>query len=245
LPVLAGRDVRWPAVAAYAVTRLRPEASAWVQSATGDPVIAARQVGAGRVVAVTSGLGSWTPQWLDWIAWPDLAGGLAAWVSGSPGSGQRSLAVSDTPDGLVVEADLQRAGAWAAGAQATLSVVTPGGGSRSLEMHPLAPGRLQARVPETAPGTYTLVVSGPSGVQRALHLRSSRAEQEGWGEAPEVERWLRDGLLRRWDPASRAATRPEGRALMANPDRWLLGLALLLFCAGVVADRLPRGFLVR
>lgn len=244
LPVLAGRDVRWPAVAAYAVTRLRPEASVWVRSATGDPVIAARQVGAGRVVAVTSGLGSWTPRWLAWTAWPDLAGGLAAWVSGAPVAGPLALAVSDAPDGLVVEADLQHAGAWAAGPETTLSVVTPGGGSRSVEMRPLAPGRLQARVAETAPGVYTLVVSGPSGVQRALHLRSSRAEQEGWGEAPEVERWLRNGLVRRWDPASTAAIPGDG-ALTANPDRWLLGLALLLFCAGVVVDRLPRGLLVR
>ena len=245
LPVLAGPDVRWPAVAAYAVTRLRPEASAWVQSATGDPVIAARQVGAGRVVAVTSGLGSWTPQWVAWTAWPDLAGGLAAWVSGAPGTGQLALAISDAPGGLVVEADLQRAGAWAAGSEATVSVVTPSGRSRSVEMRPLAPGRLQARIPEIAPGAYTLVVSGPSGVQRALHLRSSRAEQEGWGEAAEVERWLRDGLVQRWDANSPAALRAERGALTGNPDRWLLGLALLLFCAGVVVDRLPRGFLVR
>jgi hypothetical protein len=112
-------------------------------------------------------------------------------------------------------------------------------------MRPLAPGRLQARIPEIAPGAYTLVVSGPSGVQRALHLRSSRVDQESWGEAPEVERWLRDGLVRRWDANSPAALRAEGGALTGNPDRWLLGLALLLFCAGVVVDRLPRGFLVR
>jgi Mg-chelatase subunit ChlD len=245
LPMLAIRDVRWPAIAAYAVTRLRPEASAWVQSTTGDPLIAARQVGAGRVVAVTSGLGSWTPQWLAWTAWPDLAGGLAAWVSGSRGAGPLALSVSDAPDGLLIEADLQVAGAWAPGEQATLSVVTPEGVSRSFEMSPVAPGRLQARIPETAPGAYTLVVSGPDGVQRALHLRSGWAEQDGWGEAPEVEQWLRDGLVRRWDPASPAGARLAAAALTANPDRWLLGFALLLFCTGVVVDRLPRGRLVR
>jgi len=245
LPVLAGRDVHWPAVAAYAVTRLRPEASAWLQSGTGDPVIAVRQAGAGRVVAVTSGLGSWTPRWLAWDAWPDLAGGLASWVSGAPVAGPLALAVSDAPDGLVVEADLQRAGAWAAGAQATLSVVTPGGRSRSVEMRPLAPGRLQTRVAETAAGAYTLVLSGPGGVQRALHLRSSRAEQEGWGEAAQVERWVRDGLVQRWNPAAADSDRLKPTVRARTPDRWLLGLALLLFCVGVVVDRLPRGFLVR
>ena len=245
LPFLTGRDVHWPAVEAYAVTRLRPDASAWVQSGKGDPVIGAWQAGAGRVVAVTSGLGVWTPQWLAWSAWPDLAGGLASWVSGSPGTGELSLAVSDAHDGLVVEADLQRTGDWAAGAQATLTVVTPSGRSRSMEMRPLAPGRLQATVPETAPGAYTLVLSGPGGVERALHLRSSRAEQEGWGEAPEVGSWLRDGLVQRWDPATTGSAGSQAAAVTTSPDRWLVGLALLLFCAGVVVDRLPRGVGVR
>jgi hypothetical protein len=245
LPFLAGRDVRWPAIAAHAVTRLRPEASAWLQSGKGDPVVAAWQAGAGRVVAVTSGLGAWTPQWLAWDAWPDLAGGLAAWVSGAAGAEALSISVSDVPEGLVVDVDLQRDGRWASDSQTTLSVVTPGGRSRSVALRPLAPGRLQATLPETGPGAYTLVASGPDGVQRALHLRSSRVEQEAWGEAPEVAQWLRDGLVQRWDPASRAATRAELGGRTANPDRWLLGLALLLFCAGVLVDRLPRSFLVR
>jgi len=245
LPFLAGRDVRWPAVAAHAVTRLRPEATAWLQSGKGDPVIAAWQAGAGRVVAVTSGLGTWTPQWLAWDAWPDLAGGLAAWVSGAAGAGALSISVSDVPEGLVVDADLQRDGRWASDSRTTLSIVTPGGRSRSVALRALAPGRLQATVPETEPGAYTLVVSGPSGVQRALHLRSGRVEQDVWGEAAEVEQWLRDGLVQRWDPASPAASRPEGGGYTANPDRWLLGLAMLMFCAGVVVDRLPRGFVVR
>ncbi len=245
LPFLAGREARWPDVAAHAVTRLRPEATAWLQSGKGDPVIAAWRAGAGRVVAVTSGIGAWTPQWLAWDAWPDLAGGLAAWVSGAAAAEALSITVSDVPEGLVVDADLEREGRWASDSQTTLSVVTPDGRSRPVALRPLAPGRLQATVPGIEPGAYTLVASGPGGVERTLHLRSSRMEQEAWGEAPEVEQWLRDGLVRRWDLASRAAARPQRGGRMAHPDRWLLGLALLLFSAGVVVDRLPRGFLVR
>jgi hypothetical protein len=245
LPFLAGRDVRWPAVAAHAVTRLRPEASAWLQSGKSDPVIAAWQAGAGRVVAVTSGLGTWTPQWLAWDAWPDLAGGLAAWVSGDAGANGPSISVSDRPEGLAVDADLQRDGRWASDSNIALSIVTPSGRSRSVELHPFAPGRLRVTVPETEPGIYTLVASGPGGVQRALHLRSSRVEQEGWGEAPEVEQWLRDGLVQRWDGAAPAVSRAWSGDRTASPDRWLLGLALLLFCAAVVVDRLPRGLVVR
>jgi hypothetical protein len=197
------------------------------------------------VVAVTSGLGAWTPQWLSWIAWPDLAGELADWVSGSPGTGRISLVVSDAPDGLVVEVDLQADGRWAAAPQATLSVVTPGGRSRSIELRPVAPGRLVATVPEVEPGAYTLVVSGPAGVQRALHLRDDHAEQDGWGEDPEVGRWVSEGLVQRWDPSIAGLADLRAAAATSRPDRWLVGLALLCFCAGVVVDRLPRRLRLR
>jgi len=245
MPVLADAGVRWPGIGAYAVTRLRPEASAWLQSGQGDPVIAAWQAGAGRVVAVTSGLGRWTPQWLAWSAWPDLAGGLADWVSGSPGAGRVSMFVSDAPDGLVVEADLQADGRWTVAPQATLSVVTPGGRSRAIALRPVAPGRLGAIVPEVEPGAYTLVVSGPAGMQRALHLRDDRAEQDGWGEDAEVERWVSEGLVQRWDPSARGLAGLGTATATSRPDRWFVGLALLLFCAGVVVDRLPRGLRLR
>jgi Mg-chelatase subunit ChlD len=245
LPLFAGAGVTWPEVAAYAVTRPRPEASMWLRSGQGDPVIAGWQNGAGRVVAITSGLGGWTPRWLKWSAWPDLAGGLADWVSGSPGAGRMSLVVSDAPDGLVVETDLQADGRWAAAPRATLSVVTPGGRSQSIALRPVAPGRLGATVPTVEPGAYTLVASGPAGTQRVLHLRDDRAEQDGWGESPEVERWVSDGLVQRWDPSARGSTGLGTVAGTRRPDRWLVGLALLCFCAGVVVDRLPRGLRLR
>jgi hypothetical protein len=149
--------------------------------------------------------------------------------------------VSDAPDGLVVEADLQADGRWAAAPQATLMVVTPGGRSRSIALRPVAPGRLGATVPEVEPGAYTLAVSGPAGTQRALHLRDSRAEQDGWGEDPAVGRWVSEGLVQRWDPSARGWAGLESAAATRRPDRWLVGLALLIFCAGVVVDRLPRG----
>jgi hypothetical protein len=166
-------------------------------------------------------------------------------VSGTSGAGRLSLTVSDASDGLVVEADLQADGRWAAAPQATLSVVTPGGRNRSIALRPVAPGRLGVTVPEVEPGAYTLVVSSPAGMQRALHLRDDRAEQDGWGEDPAVDRWVSEGLVRRWDAsaAGSADLRPADAA--RRPDRWLVGLALLLFCAGVVVDRLPRGFRVR
>lgn len=239
--VLSGIGPQWPPIAAYAVTRPRPEATAWARSARGDPVIAAWQAGAGRVVAVTSGLGAWTPQWLRWDAWPELAGGLVDWVTGDAAPGTSAIRVSDLPDGLRVELDESRGGKWSTAGSTHVTVETPTGRTRAVELVPVAPGRLAGAVPATEPGPYLLVAAGESGVQRALHLRSSRAEQEGWGVDPRVEQWIRAGLLRRWDPAATESSPLRDTRRDAVPDRWLMGLALLVFCASVVVDRLRGG----
>lgn len=235
---LARLGQRWPPIAAYAVTRPRPEAATWTRSGRGDPVIAAWQVGAGRAVAVTSGLGAWTPRWLRWDAWPELAGGLADWITGDPGAGTSALGATDLPGGLRVTLDLAQDGRWSGPETMSVYVETPTGRTQELRLSRSAPGRLEGTLPATEPGPYRLVASEQSGVRRALHLRSNRAEREGWGVDPRVAQWIRAGLLRTWDPAmleqsSSARTRGD-----TAPDGWLVALALLCFCAGVAADRL-------
>jgi len=239
--VLSGIGPQWPPIAAYAVTRPRPEATAWTRSALGDPVIAAWQAGAGRVVAVTSGLGAWTPQWLRWNAWPELAGGLVDWVTGDAAPGTSAIRVSDLPDGLRVELDESRGGKWSTAGSTHVTVETPTGRTRDVELVPVAPGRLAGAVLATEPGPYLLVAAGESGVQRLLHLRSSRAEQEGWGVDPRVEQWIRAGLLRRWNPAATESSPLRYARRDTVPDRWLMGLALLVFSASIVVDRLRGG----
>jgi len=51
--------------------------------------------------------------------------------------------------------------------------------------------------------------------------------------------------VRRWDASAAGSADLRAADASRRPDRWLVGLALLLFCAGVVVDRLPRGFRVR
>jgi hypothetical protein len=101
---------------------------------------------------------------------------------------------------------------------------------------------MQATLEATEPGPYALVASGAPGVRRTLHLRGGRGEEDGWGESPDVERWMREGLVQRWEPGTLAASqRHVATGTDVRPDRWLLGLALLLACAGILADRLPGG----
>jgi Mg-chelatase subunit ChlD len=235
----------WPPIQAYAVTRPGPDAAAWVRSALGDPVIATGQAGAGRVIAITSGLGSWTPRWLRWQAWPELAGGLVDWVTGRPSAGTSALRVVDLPEGLRVELDQARDGRWSNAGSARIVVQSPTGRTQDLELLPTAPGRLEGTLAATEPGPYRFVAADESGVQRALHLRSSQVEQEGWGVDPRIEQWLGAGLLRRWSATALESSESGTPSAAKAPDRWLVGLALLLFCAGVLVDRLRGGVVQR
>jgi len=226
----------WPAIAAYSVTRSRPQATVPVRSERGDPLIALQTAGQGRVAAVTSGLGHWTPGWTRWTQWPRLAGGLAGWVSGTPRDGDLGVAVTDLPGGLRIDVDLRDATGWADPAGTALRLTTPAGETRSIEGQHVAPGRMQAVFEDEAPGLYTVAVSTPFGTHRLLHLRHNPAEEDAWGTSPAIDAWQRAGLVRDWNPAALAAPRAEiGRPL--DVDRSLLALALALFLASVLLDR--------
>jgi len=236
LPFAPGVFRDWPPVAAYAVTRPRPDTTVAVRSGRGDPLVALASPGQGRVVAITSGLGRWTPDWLRWSEWPRLTGGLVGWLSGAPGAGTLGLAVTDLPRELRIEADLRDAAGWADTIGASLRVTTPSGRTRTVALEHVAPGRARADMPDEGAGLYALVVSTPLGTQRVLHLRRSLAEAAARGTSPAVEAWKRSGLILDWDPAALASARsslPDAAAI----DRWIVALALGLFLAGVVADR--------
>ena len=171
LPFSAGTLKDWPAIAAYAVTRSQSDASVAVESQRGDPLIAFRRSGQGRVVVVTSGLGRWTPQWLPWREWPRLAGGLTDWISGTPHGGMSALAVSDLPAGLQIEADVPAGMGSPDIDSASIAVKTPTGQDRLVATDYIAPGRLRATLPDTGSGLYTFVASTSRGTQRQLHLR--------------------------------------------------------------------------
>ncbi|WP_144290020.1 VWA domain-containing protein [Ideonella sp. A 288] len=230
LPFAPGTLADWPPVAAHAATRAQAGAVVAVQSAQGDPLLAFHQAGLGRVVAVTSGMGAWTPAWPAWREWPRLAGGLAHWASGTPPGGALRLAVSDGPGALHIEAD------GPGEAAPSVTVDTPTAQGRTLPMDPAAPGRWQARLPDAGPGLYTFQSATPGGTQRQLHLRRHAAEDRTWGTSPALDAWRAAGLVAAWDPAS-LAVRHGARPGTGPIDRTLVALALALSLAGVLVDR--------
>ena len=232
LPFPPGTWSDWPTVTAYAVTRSRPEAVVALQSQRGDPLIAYQNFGLGRVVVVTSGLGPWTPLWLRWKPWPQLAGGLADWIGGTDGA--VSLAVSDLSGALQVDAEVRFGLGPNDVAGVSITVDTPVSQGQLLTTETVAPGRLRAMLPNAGPGLYTFVVSDPRGIRRHLHLRRERAENEAWGINPALDTWVASGVVSRWQ-ASDFARHREG---VGRPvDRSWIVLALALFLSGVAVDR--------
>ena len=254
LPFAPGLLPGWPPVNAHAVTRAQPGAVVAVQSRQREPLIAFQNVGRGRVVAVTSGLGPWTLPWLAWREWPGLAGGLANWASGTgggagggaDGGGVMLLDVAQGASGLQVEIELPAlteapAAAAAAGIVGiAIDADTPTRRNLPLATEAAAPGRLRAALADDGPGLYTFTVSTPQGTQRLLHLRRQQAEVDSWGITPALPAWRSAGLVSDWSPRELFAAAP-GTHARRPPDRGLIGLALALFLAGVVLDRARPG----
>lgn len=236
LPFAPATFADWPAVAAYAVTRARAEANVAVQSERGEPLIAYRRAGRGRVAAVTCGLGPWAPRWLTWRGWPRLAGGLAGWVSGE--SAGASLTVTDRPEGLEIQAETDDGAATAGPGAVSIAVDTPTKPAVTLAAEAFAPGLVRATLPDAGPGVYTVVMTTARGATRTrLHLRRQRGEDERWGTNPQIEGWRRAGLISD-GVGSDAARHREGTEPHRRPlDRSLVALGLALVLGGVMADR--------
>lgn len=241
LPFAPGTFDAWPAVEAYLATKARPGAGVVLRSERGDPLLAWQRAGLGRVVALTSGLGPWTPSWLSWAAWPQLAGGLAEWVGGASRAGLAAPTVRERGAGLRIEV-AQRAPDEEGADAGPLDLVvdTPGAPSRVVPARALAPGRWRAELPAGAPGLYTVTAADGRGSVRRLHLLRADKEDDVWGTNPALARWHDAGLLERWQPgALRRLHAPAGAR--PPPDRSLLALALACFAAGVLVDRWPPG----
>ncbi|MCM2310287.1 MAG: VWA domain-containing protein [Steroidobacteraceae bacterium] len=237
LPFAVTPDAAWPPVAAYAVTRARPEVTVHLESQRGDPLLASRQVGLGRVTVVTSGLGTWVPEWLGWARWPTLAGGLIEWVArGAALPSGMSVAIADLADELRVDVETTGTAAWSTLADARLRVRSPRGAEAERPMQGTAPGRATAVVPASAIGLYSLTVITPEGSQRLHHLRAVRPELGPAEASTEIDAWKRDGLVREWSPSGLRSTVEGLPAPDKMPSQALL-LALLLFALGVVAER--------
>jgi uncharacterized protein YegL len=236
LPFPVAAAAGWPPVAAYAVTSPRPTAEVHLESERGDPLLASWQAGLGRVIAATSGLGAWTPEWLTWSSWPALAGGLADALQRGDSALDPAVRVVDEAAGLRVEVEAAADGAWSTVGPTEAKVRTPSGEEHRLPLAASAPGRWSAALPDVVPGLYSITVATPQGAQRVVHLRAAVAERGSLVPNAAIGVWQAEGLVRPWSAAELRSALATARA-ERSPPLGALALAMLLFLLALLAER--------
>lgn len=236
LPFARDAGPTWPTVAAYDVTMPAPDAVVYLESERGDPLVAFRQAGIGRVVAVTPGLGAWTPEWLRWRRWPELAGGLVEWVASANVEDGRAASVEDLPRSLRLDVDATSGGKWSEETGGRVRVQYPSGRVEDMALVPSAPGRASAEIEDAGTGLYAFTVETAGAATSLVHLRRAPRELGATAPNPDIADWRRAGLVRDWSPAAFEKALGELRPAERHPSRAVL-LALALFLLGVLVDR--------
>ena len=231
----------WPPVADYRRTRLRDDAAAPVITAEGDPLLAWRSMGQGRVAALTAGLGELAPAWRAWSHLPTVLGGLLGWAAGAGQDPGVEVRARHDAERIRLHVDmLGTNGAWARATRLDWQLRGPHDQRRIGSVSAAAPGRFVLDLSAPRPGRYDV----------SAHAGSARIKRALW-HAPRAE-WLtsaatQDALaaladLPRWTPADDL---PSGgrfgfaAATAATRTRpWLAGAALLLFIGILARERL-------
>lgn len=231
---------RWPAVDAYAVTRLKPQATMAIASAKGDPLIAWHTSGLGRVAVVTPGLGAGAPRWVRWSEWPRLAGGMVNWVAAQAPADRSAIRVIDEPGHLRVELEVGKTNAAPNATNPVVRVRSPGGAWNAAEPAvPRSSGLLGATIPVAGPGVYDIQVATGEGVIQRTHLRRDIQEGDQDGVSDEMRRLEEQGLIGRWDGAWPRA-KPNDLSQPTKIDRVLIILALVAALAGMLTKTSGR-----
>lgn len=189
----------WPPLSAYMVSKARPGAEVYLQSNTGDPLLATGLAGAGRVAVLPAGLGDWAQQWWQWPEFGAFPGGLARWLARGDGAADLSLSVENRPGQMVFTIDLLEDTQWASKEQPRLLVDDPIGVRTELAPALQAPGRYQAVYPVTQPGLYQLSLhAGQSTLRHAVYRNATREFQNADLARERLKTWVSRGWIKPW-----------------------------------------------
>lgn len=217
--VLASTAISWlpiftgaPEVDRYLLTRPREDATVLFRSPRGDVIMASNNVGAGEVIAVTSGFSDWTGNWLLSDDWPSFAANLARRLS-TRDSGEFAINVyNDNSSNTILTVDrIDRAST--SSIRATL--VSPSNASSEIELQPTAPGRVSTALPLFENGEYLVALDDGLSTTRYRFIHSRQSEM----------------------PTAESA--PEASDTSAIWSRQLICLALILFLTVLIWERRP------
>lgn len=193
-------NAQWPAVQGYSITTARKSATVYLKSARGEPLLAAHNLGAARVVVLPAGLNGWSEDWLAWSHWGEFTGGLLQWLKINPGDPNYSIEIVEHAADLEVRLDLlNQVGEWSPGLTPEIQTLNPEENRSMHRMTPVAPGLFSARIPTPTPGEYHLTINSGEHVMQRRYLRNGSAEFTAQIKGQQrVQEWQQEGLLKHW-----------------------------------------------
>lgn len=225
----------WPAVQSYALTRRRDDAQTWLRTARGDPLLAGRFVGYGRVAVLTAGAGAWAPAWPRWTQYGKFAAGLLTWVSGAGGAADISIRIDATAPDIVADIDVSDASGWKDAAATIVTLQNSAGDDLPVVIEKTGPGRYRARSVSAATGLLRLAVSAGSTTATRSFVRHGSAERPGLGVDDSIAELQQAGLLRPWPARGVEALLARRGSAQPIARFWLLS-ALCLYLAALLVD---------
>jgi hypothetical protein len=246
----------WPSLQGYMITQARPEASVYLQSLQGDPLLAMQQTGSGRVLALPGGLGDWAKGWLQWPEFGRFLGGLVDWTDAHASASHLQLTLLDGSGELQALVDaLGEDQDWSSAGNIRLKLRDPNGRLLDLTPEITAPGHYVARLPVQQNGPYRVTAwAGEQAVQQdILHTTGNEflppaAVTRNWAN------WLEQGLVQPWPESLKdaGATLPGTGPLqviltllagvlylgLLSVERGLLNIPALVGCARRTLERL-------
>jgi Mg-chelatase subunit ChlD len=243
-PLLAGlEDVRFPDLGGYVVGAARASSSVALASHLEDPVLATWQFGLGRVALYTADLHS---PWSSRLRASETLGPLfvqtTRWVARHVRDDHLYAKLTEEEDGVRLSLDAWTPeGAYRTLLDARASIRAPSGDAFETRLTEAAPGRYEAQLPLRLPGPYVVTagVASPDGrfnarLVRGFFKSDGRERRTRGVNAP----FLEELAAATGGQVFRAG---EGPFTMARPLQyrdmrpWLLGIALALFLADVLA----------
>ncbi len=175
-PVLEGLD-GLPALRGYVATTPKPAGEVILQSAQADPILAAWQVGLGRVVAFPSDSGGlWSEHWVTWEDFNQFWANVVSYtMPAAEDDGLRTMAtvvggnahltVQLPGEGLAV-GGVGGEHSWPANIWA--GIIRPDGSTQVMALYATAPGQYEGDIPTSMPGPYLVKLSAGTKVQSVL-----------------------------------------------------------------------------
>ncbi len=230
----------WPPLSGYTVTRPRPEATVFLESHLGDPLLAAHNVGTGRAAVLAGGLGGWAQSWWRWPEWGRFIGGMSAWLSARSGNPRLHLRLEQArgTQRLVVDA-LSTHGDWSTAERGQLRLQAVGDDLKDYPLTRVAPGRYASDPLVLRDGAYRALLRVGDESRRFEFAHASADERIPAADTEQViAAWRSAGWVQPWRPGEPLLTAQAATAETSNSRTLLLLLCSVLFLGSLVAERM-------